>query len=123
MAEDVVVIIQVPADSALDRQLRDDPPSAVAAGRAVVEQFPPDSEGRIVPPEGGEVVLSLLSPEALSREAEQVMREVRRAPRGEPPVVVVQMAEELRDDELAGVLEAANHARRPVILCVLSSEF
>jgi hypothetical protein len=32
---------------------------------------------------------------------------------------VVEAAEELRDDELAAVLEAAGHAPRPVILRVL----
>ncbi len=37
----------------------------------------------------------------------------------EPLVVVVEAAEELRDDELAAVLEAAGHASRPVILRVL----
>jgi hypothetical protein len=121
VTEDVGVIIQLPAGSAVDRQLGSDPPPGVADGRAVIERVPADAEGRIVPPEGGEVVLSVLSPEALSREAGQVRREVRRAARGAPPVVVVQVAEELREDELAALLEAAGQARRTVILCILSS--
>ena len=37
----------------------------------------------------------------------------------EPLVVVVEAAEELRDDELAAVVNATDHASRPVILRVL----
>jgi Asp-tRNA(Asn)/Glu-tRNA(Gln) amidotransferase C subunit len=119
MAEDVSLIIQVPADSAVDRQLREDPPPSVTSGRAVVEQFPADEEGRITPPEAGEVVLSFLSPESLRREPEQVRREIREADSDEPPVVVLEVAEELREDELAVLLEAADLAGRTVLLCIL----
>jgi Asp-tRNA(Asn)/Glu-tRNA(Gln) amidotransferase C subunit len=119
MAEDVSVIIQVPAGSLVDRQLREDPPPSVTSGRAVTEQVPADAEGRIVPPEGGNVVLSFLSPESLRREAEQVRREVREADSDKPPVVVLEVAEELREDELAVVLQAADLARRTVLLCIL----
>jgi hypothetical protein len=64
--------------------------------------------------------LSVLSPEALSREAEQVARVIKQADAaGEPLVVQVQAAEELRDDELAAILEAAAHTRRVVILRLL----
>jgi hypothetical protein len=119
MADDVDLIIQLPAGSAVDRQLREEPPPSVTSGRAVVEQLPAGEEGRIAPPEAGEVVLSFLSPEALRREAETVRREVRAADSDEPPVVVLQVAEYLREDELSVLVEAADQARRTVILCVL----
>jgi hypothetical protein len=119
VAEDVNVIIQVPTGSAVDRQLHDDPPPSVSSGRAVTERVPVDTEGRIVPPEGGNVVLSFLSPESLRREAELVKREVLEAGSDEPPVVVLEVAEELREDELAVVLQAADLARRTVLLCIL----
>ena len=37
----------------------------------------------------------------------------------EPLVIVVQAAEELRDEELAPVLEASRHTERPVILRII----
>ena len=87
----------------------------------MIEWLPADEEGRILPPEGGRVVLSFLSPEALRREAEQVRREVSRAASDEPPVVVLEEAEYLREDELSVLVEAADQAGRTVLLCVLSS--
>jgi hypothetical protein len=119
VADDVDLIIQLPAGSALDRQLQEDPPPSVTSGRAVIEPLPADPEGRIVPPEAGEVVLSFLSPEALRREAETVRREIGEAKSDEPPVVVLQVAEELREDELSVLVRAADQAQRTVILCVL----
>jgi hypothetical protein len=122
MADDVELIIQLPRDGTLDRYFRDDPPLSLASGRVVLEHLPADADGRILPPAGGEVVLSVLSPEAL-RDAEQVEQVIRQAPAaGEPLVVRVQDAEELRDDELAAVLDAAAHTRRVVILQVLGSD-
>ncbi len=120
MADEVELILQLPRDSAVDRQLREDPPLSVSDGRVVIERFPADAEGRILPPPAGEVVLSVLSPETLSREAEQVRLVIRRAAAdGGPLVVLVQAAEELRDDELAAVLDAAARTRRVVLLRVL----
>jgi hypothetical protein len=122
MADDVELIIQLPRDGSVDRHLREDPPLSLASGRVVLEHLPADSEGRILPPPVGEVILSVLSPEALSREAEQVRRLIEQAgAAGEPIVVQVQAAEELRDDELAAILDAAAHTRRVVILQVLGS--
>ncbi|MGD0706198.1 MAG: hypothetical protein ABSA02_40750 [Trebonia sp.] len=121
MAENVDLIIQVPAGSAIDRQLELDPPPSVASGRAVVERLSADVDGTIAPPEAGQVVLTFLSPEALRREAEQVRREIRPDDSGEPPVVVIEVAEYLREDELAALLQAAAEAHRTVILCVLGS--
>jgi hypothetical protein len=121
MTENVALIIQVPTGSAVDRQLELDPPPSVASGRAVVERLPPDPDGTIEPPEAGLVVLSFLSPESLRREAEQVRQEIRPDDGSEPPVVVIEVAEELREDELGVLVKAAEQASRTVILCILGS--
>lgn len=92
----------------------------MASGEVIVEHGLTDSEGNLEPPSGGEVVLSVPSPEALVRERHEVRRVLSRAGTGvEPLVVVVQTAEELRDEELAAVLDAAEHDSRPVILRVI----
>ncbi len=86
----------------------------------MVEAGPTDAEGVLEPPSAGEVVLSVSSPEALAREAGEVRRVIAQAGTGaQPLVVVVEAAEELREDELAAVLEAAGHTSRPVILRVI----
>jgi hypothetical protein len=114
------LIIEVARDGAVDRQLRGDRPQSVASGEAVVEAGPADEAGALVPPDHGEVVLSVPSPEALARERDEVHRVIGRAGEGvEPLVVVVEAAEEIRDDELAAVVEAANHSPRPVILRII----
>jgi Na+-transporting methylmalonyl-CoA/oxaloacetate decarboxylase gamma subunit len=77
--------------------------------------------GRLAPPEAGEVVMSVLSPEALVRERQQVEDVVRHAAdTDEPLVIIVEAAEELREDELAAVLAAAAHTHRRVILRVMA---
>lgn len=119
MAENVDLIIQLPAGSAVDRQLELDPPPSIASGRVVIERVTPDVDGAIQPPEAGQVVLSFLSPEDLRREAAQIGREIRPDDSSEPPVVVIEVAEELREDELAALLKAAEQAGRVVILCIL----
>jgi hypothetical protein len=58
--------------------------------------------------------------EALRREAAEVRRVIGQAGKGiEPLVVVVEAAEELREDEPAAVLEAATHTSRVVILRII----
>jgi hypothetical protein len=75
----------------------------------------------MVAPETGETVLSVLSPEGLARQAEQVRRLIRGAEEtGEPLVVVIEAAEYLREDELAGLLAAAGQTHRIVILRIMS---
>jgi hypothetical protein len=119
VAQETDLIIQLPAGSALDTQLRKDPPPSAASNRVVIEPLPADVDGRIQPPEGGQVILSFLSPETLRREAGQVSREIGQAAAGKPPVVVLEVAEELREDELGVLLQAAEQAQRTVLLCVL----
>jgi hypothetical protein len=114
------LIIQVPRGGAVDRQLREQPPPSLAGGEVVIEAEAADAEGNLEPPDAGDVVLSVPSPETLSREAVEVRRVIARAGSGvEPLVVVIEAAEELREDEMAPVLEAAGHAKRPVILRVI----
>ncbi len=120
MAHQPRLIIQVARGSAVERQLATSPPQGLAGGEVVVEAGYTTADGHLEPPEAGTVVLSVPSPESLAREADEVRRVIARAGTGvEPLVVVVEAAEELRDDELGAVLEAAGHAPRPVILRVM----
>ena len=111
------VIIQVPLGGAVERQLGAQPLQAISSGDVVVETGPTDDDGHLEPLAAGQVVLSLPSPEALQREADEVRRVIGQAGTGvEPLVVVVEAAEELREEELAAILDAAGHASRAVIL-------
>jgi hypothetical protein len=110
------LIIQVPRGSAVEQAFRASPPD----DDVVVTAGPADEEGHLEPPAAGEVVLSVPSPEALAREPDEVRRVIARAGTGtEPLVVVVETADEVREDELAAVLAAAAHTSRGVILRVL----
>ena len=114
------LIVQVPRGGALERQLSSAPPPSVAGGEVVVEFGVTDADGNLEPPAMGTVVLSVPSPEALARESGEVRRVVSHAGTGvEPLVLVVEAAEELRDEELAAVVEAARHTSRAVILRVI----
>jgi hypothetical protein len=120
MADEVELVIQLPQDSSVDRNVRETPPEAVASLRVAVERLP-TADGHMLVPEAGEVVYSVLSPEALKREADQIKEQIRAAAAdGEPLVVVVEAAEYLRDDELAGVLAAADETGRVVILRLMA---
>lgn len=114
------VVLQVAAGSEVSVQLAAAPPPSITSGRVVIEHGESDDEGNLEPPDVGEVVLSVPSPEALAREADEVRRVIAHAGTGdEPLVVVVEAAEELRDEELAPVLDAAPHAERPVIVRII----
>jgi hypothetical protein len=120
MAHQPRLIIQVARGSAVERQLSTSPPQAIACGEVVVEAGYTTADGHLEPPEVGQVVLSVPSPESLAREPDEVRRVIARAGTGvEPLVVVVEAAEELRDNELAAVVDATDHAPRPVILRVM----
>ena len=111
------LIVQLPRDGQLERELRADPLPSVTSGLVVLEVLDADEEGAIEAPDAGQVVLSLPSPEALAREADTVRRVVEEAGTGtEPLVVEVEVAEHLREEELAALLDAVEHAPRPVIL-------
>ncbi len=114
------LIIQLPRGGAVDRQLSTRGLPGLASGDVVVEDGPTDAAGNLEAASAGQVVLSVPSPESLSREADEVRRVISRAGTGvEPLVVAVEAAEELRDDELAAVLDAAGHASRAVILRII----
>ena len=91
--------------------------ASIESGEVVVAGGPTDEEGNLEAAAAGQVVLSVPSPEALRRQAEEVGRVIREAGSGtEPLVVSVGVAEELREEEIAALLKAAGHARRAVIL-------
>jgi hypothetical protein len=117
MAHEARLIIQLARGGQVDEQLARDRPQSVADGDIVLDRREPDESGRLAPPDVGQVVMSVPSPETLAREPDDVRRVIGRAGAGdEPLVVVVEAAEELRDDELAAVLEAADRTSRPVVL-------
>ena len=121
MTSDAVVIVQVPRGSAVDGYLRTYPPPSVASGRVVVDRVAAEPDGRLGPPEAGEVVLSVLSPEGLRSDQQEVRDVIRQAaPDSGPLVIVIEAAEELREDELAAVLDAAARADRAVVLRVMA---
>jgi hypothetical protein len=114
------LIIELPRGGAVERQLSRDSLPAVASGEVVVEPGPTDPEGNLESSRAGQVVLSVASPEALRHETAEVRRVIERAGTGvEPLLLVVEAAEELREDELAAVVEAAEHAPRAVILRIV----
>jgi hypothetical protein len=120
VTDGVVLVLQIPRDSPLAEALAATPPAAVAVGEAVVEHGPVDEEGVLEPPAAGRVVLTVPSPESLAHEPDEVHRVLSHHETGEGPlVVVIEEAEELRDEELAAVVEAAKRTTLPVILRVI----
>jgi hypothetical protein len=120
MVQQPSLIIQVPRGGAVDRQLKAQPLASIESGEVVVELGPTDAEGHLEASAAGQVVLSLPSPEALEREAGQVRRVIAHAGTGiEPLVVDVEAAEELRENELAALLDATSHAPRALILRIV----
>jgi hypothetical protein len=114
---DAELIVQLPRGGSVDRNFQASPPPLLASGRVALDHIAEGPAGDLGPPETGEVVMSVLSPEALRREQDELRRIVRDTDTGdEPMVIVVEAAEELREDELTVVLDAAVQARRPVIL-------
>ncbi len=114
------LILQIPAGGALDQQLTADPPTSVVAGDIVVQHGPTDEQGVLEPSVAGQVLLSVPSPEALRRQAEELHQIIDEAGTGtQPIVVVVEAADALREDELSAVVAAAQRARRAVILRVI----
>jgi len=79
------LIIQAPRGGAVHRQLTEHPPAAAASGEVAIEGGEPDAEGNLEAPAAGEVVLSVPSPESLSREADEVHRVIAQAGVGEDP--------------------------------------
>jgi hypothetical protein len=119
MADEPALIVQVPGGSAIERQLRDQPPSVLTSEDVLVQTGPTDGEGNLEEM-AGQVVLSVPSSEELARHAQDVERVLREAGTGTAPlVIVVGAAEEFEDDEVEPVVDAARRAPRPVILRVI----
>jgi hypothetical protein len=119
MHETAKLIVQIPQDGAVDRALRAEPLTRLA-GAIILERLPADAQGRLDAPSAGHVVLTLPSPEGL-REAEEVRRVIGQHQTGDQPlVVVIEAADELREDELEVLVAAASHASLPVILRVIA---
>ena len=117
--EQPALIVQVPRGSAIERQLRTEPPAALRGHDVLVQTAPTDDEGNLEQL-AGEVVLSVPGPAELLRQPAEVQRVLRLPGTGTAPlVIVVEAAEELQDDEAALVVEAARRAPRPVILRVV----
>jgi hypothetical protein len=120
MASQPSVVVQLAQGGAVDQQLRREPAPSVARGDVAVVHLPADAAGRLEAPDGGEVVMSVLAPDALVHEQEELRRVLHGAGAGsEPLVIVVEAAEELREDELGALLDAARHSRRDVILRIV----
>jgi hypothetical protein len=114
------LIVQVPRGGRVERQLQAQALPSIAGGEVVVEAGPTDADGRLEAPRAGQVVMSLLSSEALERDADEVRRVIADAGTGvEPLLVVVEAAEELRESELAALLDASSHTSRAVILRIV----
>jgi len=117
---EAALIVQVPRDGAVDRNWREDLPPSIANGEVIVERLEPEADGSLEPPEAGEVIMSVLSPEAL-REQDEIRDVIDGAVAGEQALVIlVEAAEYMREDELAVVLTAANRVHRVVILRVMA---
>lgn len=116
MAKEVGLIVELTRDSEVDRNVRADLPPSIKSGRVALDHIEADDLGRLSPPQAGEVVLTVLSPEALRRDPQVVRDAIAQADFDQPPVIVVEAAEYLREDEIAAVLDAADRADRTVIL-------
>jgi len=120
MAKEVGLIVELTRDSAVDRNVRADLPPSIKSGRVALDHIEADDLGRLSPPPAGEVVLTVLSPEALRRDPQVIRDAIDQADSDQPPVIVVEAAEYLREDEIAAVLDAADRADRTVILRVMA---
>ena len=113
------VIVQVPEGGRLERELRNGL-LGEGARDTVLAPVRPVSPGRLDPPDAANTVFSTSSPEGLVREREELARAVAAERSSARPVaILVEGAEELREDELAAVREAADHAHSDVILVLL----
>lgn len=120
MAKEVGLVVELTRGSAVDRNVRADVPPSIKSGRVALDHIEADDLGRLSPPPAGEVVLTVLSPEALRRDPQVIRDAIDQADSDQPPVIVVEAAEYLREDEIAAVLDAADRADRTVILRILT---
>jgi len=119
MADPSALIVRVPRGSSVEHQLRTSPPPA--AEHIVLDVAVGPATGRVEPPATGTVVYSLPSPEGLVRERDEVRQALAEAVDGadEPLIVLLEAADELREDELRAALDAAAVTQAAVMLAVL----
>jgi hypothetical protein len=113
------VIFQVPRGSAIERQLREEPPQVFRGDAVLVETGPTDAQGNL---EGlaGQTVLSVPSFSELERQVDELRHVLRQAGTGtQPLVVVVGAAEEIEERLATAVVDAARDAPRPVFVRVI----
>ncbi len=119
MAAEPNLIVQVPSGSAIERQLKEQPPASLRADDVLVQTGPTDARG-VLEALAGEVILALPAPEGLRRHAAELRRVLDNAGSGTAPlVVVIDAGEELLEEEVAPLVGAARTARRTVILRVI----
>ena len=119
MAAEPSLIVQVPRGSAIEQQLRHQRPLSLSADDVIVETGRTDDHG-VLEELAGDVVLALPAPEELRRQSAELRRVIDEAGAGAAPlVVVIEAGEELRDEEVAPLIEAARGASRPVILRIM----
>jgi hypothetical protein len=119
IVEQPTLIIQVPRGSAIESQLRNEPPQGFTGDHVLVQVGPTDEQGNLEAM-AGEVVLSVPAPEGLERQSESLQRVLRQAGTGTAPlVVVVEAGERIEDQQAASLAAAALHAPRTVILRVI----
>jgi hypothetical protein len=86
----------------------------------VLDHVRPGADGRLEPPEASEIVMSVPSPEGL-RQPSEVRDVIDQAPdKRKPLMIIVEAAEELREEELAVVVDAAERAHRLVIIRIMA---
>jgi hypothetical protein len=113
------LIFQVPRGSAIERQLRDEPPPALRGDGVLIETGPTDEQGNLeaLP---GETVLSVPSLEELERHTDELRHVLRKAGTGaQPLVVLIGAAEEIEDQLATAVVAVARDAPRPVFIRVI----
>ena len=121
MEQSQPLIVQIPRGGEVAAQMASQAPPSVQRGDVVIEHATTDSEGRLEAVEAGQALLTLPSPEAIEREADEVRRVIGRAGTGVQPIVLVlETGEGLTEEQLQIVLGAAAHSSRAVILRVIA---
>src|SRR5262249_6932202 len=76
------LIIQLARGGEVDENFARERPQSIEQGDIVLDRREPDENGRLAPPDAGEVVLSVPSPETFTREPDEVRRVIDRAAGG-----------------------------------------
>jgi hypothetical protein len=119
------VVIRVYDGGRIAKQLREDPPSAIKEGQVAVEPVRDEddndgSAGQVVPPGTGGGAFVIRTLDALMAQRIEVREKVADAGgRGEPFHITVESADEIRNEHVEMLLEAAENVGQVVIIRVL----